>query len=160
MNRLFRWKLVIALLLTICSTVLIIINSLMDFEMSHNSSGAFVDVVVPEEYQDFEQMELTIRKIAHVVEYSFLGFSVMILTFCSKQYYYKSFCGYSWFYVLAIAVIDEHIQSFSDRTSSTSDIILDFCGALIGFFIGWLIIKAHEKIKRHSKRKIMAGGEK
>ena len=39
---------------------------------------------------------------------------------------------YSLFLVLLCAVLDEYFQSFVFRTSSVSDVVLDFCGGLIG----------------------------
>ena len=39
---------------------------------------------------------------------------------------------YSLFVVLLCAVLDEYFQSFVFRTSSVSDVVLDFCGGLIG----------------------------
>ena len=39
---------------------------------------------------------------------------------------------YSLFLVLLCAVLDEYFQSFVFRTSSVSDVMLDFCSGLIG----------------------------
>ncbi|MEG1550746.1 MAG: VanZ family protein, partial [Oscillospiraceae bacterium] len=41
--------------------------------------------------------------------------------------------------VLAIAVVDEAIQIFSGRGPAVQDVILDFCGALVGVLLVLLI---------------------
>lgn len=149
----------VSILCVVIATLLIFVNSTMDYESSHGMSGNVIDIITDNEEKK-EPWELIVRKVAHMIEFAFLGLAVIVLTWNINSQFHKSLFGFSFFYVLAVAVTDEHIQSFSDRTSSTGDIILDFCGALIGFFIGWLIIKVYEKIKRHYKRKTMTGGEK
>lgn len=133
-------------------TLLIFMNSAMNFEVSHKASDKFADMVQVDDHSDTEELKIIVRKIAHIIEYAMLGFATLFFCWSNNKAFHKTIFGYGLFYVLFIAVTDEHIQSFSDRTSSTSDIILDFCGALLGFFIGWLIIKAYAKIKSYFQR--------
>lgn len=126
--------LIILIILVICSTGFILINSFMDYEHSHNSSGVITDIITStDDIKERDHTDMIVRKLAHVIEYALLGFSVACLLTFISHFYRLRFYGYGFFFVLLIAVIDEHIQSFSDRISSTSDIILDFVGAIIGF---------------------------
>lgn len=49
---------------------------------------------------------------------------------------------YSLFMILSVAVMDEYLQSFVARTSSVSDILIDFSGGMTGILILYLIKKA------------------
>lgn len=134
-------------------TGFIFFNSVKDYQESHNYSNSIADIIVSAGEKQNVAIETIIRKAAHVIEYAILGVAVMALTLHIKQAFQRTFVGTSLFYTLAVAVADEHIQSYSGRTSSTGDIILDFCGAVIGFFVGWIIIKSYTYIKHRCKRK-------
>ena len=149
-----RYKITSCILLVgiILATVFILSNSLNDYEASHNLSENITDIIISDNNPNSEYIAILVRKIAHIVEFSALGVFTIAFSTHFRKCYVRSVFGYALFYVLSVAVADEHIQSFSDRTSSTGDIILDFCGALLGFFIGWLIIKAYAKIKSYFQR--------
>lgn len=134
-------------------TVFILSNSLNNYEASHNSSDNITDIIISDNNPNSEYISILVRKIAHIVEFSALGFFTIAFIIHFHKCFRKPAFGYALFYVLTVAVTDEHIQSFTDRTSSTSDIILDFCGALIGFLLGWLLSKLYQKIKCHYKKK-------
>ena len=133
--------LVILIGLVVCTTGFILINSFMDFENSHSSSGVITDIITStDDADEWDHTDMIVRKLAHVIEYAFLGFSVAcLLSFISRIYHLRLY-GYGFFFVLLIAVTDEHIQSFSDRDSSTSDILLDFVGAILGFSFVFLTV--------------------
>lgn len=126
-------------------TSVIFLKSLENISTSHSYSDALAEVLSSEndDYVEKGRLEVFVRKSAHVIEYAGLGIAVMCLTLNIYKTFKKLFIGVAAFYVLTIAVADEHIQSFSDRTSSTDDIILDFGGALLGFAVTfgvyWLI---------------------
>lgn len=132
-------------------TSLIFCNSFSDFAHSHASSNAITEIVLPHEYATNETVLLVVRKLAHIVEFAALGCVVFLLVHSLVKKY--SLLGYALFYVLLVGVIDEHIQSFSDRANSTGDVILDFCGALIGFLVVWLASKVYRKFKEHRNNK-------
>lgn len=132
----------------IVAMLFIFFNSTMDYVSSHSASSNITDILVLGNTVERETTENLIRKIAHMIEFAFLGAPVIAFAIHIHQHHKKPVYGFAFFYVLAVAVTDEHIQSFSDRTSSTGDIILDFCGALIGFLIVWLISKLYVTIKR------------
>ena len=72
-----------------------------------------------------------VRKAAHFTEYFILAM-LLFLTFRSFNVSLWNQGVYSLFLVLLCAVLDEYLQSFVFRTSSVSDVVLDFCGGLIG----------------------------
>lgn len=126
--------------LTIFVTVFIFSNSFANGEASHNFSNTVIDLFFLRKLLDNEIVHFVVRKAAHVIEFALLGASSLGLTIALQKQYQKHFYGFSLFYVLFVAVIDEHIQKFSyGRTSSTSDILLDFFGALIGFILVFLV---------------------
>lgn len=72
-----------------------------------------------------------VRKAAHFTEYFMLAV-LLLLMFRSFNVSLWNQGIYSLFVVLLCAVLDEYFQSFVFRTSSVGDVMLDFCGGLIG----------------------------
>lgn len=141
----------------IFSTAFILVNSLMDYERSHSSSGVVTDIITStEDEKEWASIELLVRKFAHVIEYALLGACVMALALFISRVFNKFLFGYSIAYSLFIAVLDEHFQSFSDRVSSTSDILLDFLGSIIGsslvLIIFFVTIHLVRKNKKHKQK--------
>ena len=123
-------------------------NAIMNATASAESSGVIVDMIAPSDPVKAASWSLWVRKLAHVVEYALLGGAVFALAVQLKARYRTSVYGWAFFYVLAVAVVDEHIQSFSDRTSSTGDIVLDFMGSCLGFVSVGLAVWVYVKIKK------------
>ena len=149
--------LVILIGLVLASTAFILINSAMDFEKSHSSSGAITDAITStDDIDEWNRIELIVRKLAHVIEYAVLGVCVACLLCYILHFYSLKLYGFGSFFVLLVAVLDEHIQSFSDRVSSTSDIFLDFLGSIIGvilvvgvlFVVRLIINKKRERLAK------------
>ena len=146
--------------LSILITLFILSNSLLDFETSHQSSGVIVEVIIPDDAKDVliddKTPEYYLRKCVHFLEYAALGYSVMsMLAALAFQSEKRRLCiSCVMFYTLFIAVFDEHLQSFSDRSSSTSDILLDFAGALFGILIAVLLYFIHKKIRQKRNIKL------
>ncbi len=132
-------------------------SSLNDYESSHQISNSIAEAIRPmlEDLLGSEQLELEalVRKMAHVVEFSVLGFLVAILLYRLKIKYHQSFGGLSLLVMLLVAVLDEYIQSFFGRSSKVADILLDFFGALLGFSLAFLIMKATKYFRRKRKNK-------
>ena len=125
---------IILVALVIASTAFILGNSIMDHESSHDTSGVITGIVTDtEDEYEWNRVDLIVRKIAHLVEYAVLGACGCLFCIFIHSLYSSKIYGYLIAYSLFIAVLDEHIQSFSDRGSSTSDILLDFLGSIIGF---------------------------
>ena len=123
-------------------------NSIMDAAASSQSSNVIVDMIAPADPNKVDFWSKWIRKAAHIVEYAMLGVAVSCLVHYVKSHYHRISYGWAFFYVLAVAVTDEHIQSFSDRSSSTNDIVLDFIGAVLGFVLVLLAIQVYFKVKK------------
>lgn len=89
----------------------------------------------------YKTVHYIVRKSAHFFEYAVLGglafwmFSGFKLTFWNQVIY-------TLFMSLSVAVTDEYLQSFVARTSSVSDVLIDFSGGMTGVLIIYLIKKA------------------
>ncbi|MTL51010.1 teicoplanin resistance protein VanZ, partial [Turicibacter sanguinis] len=89
----------------------------------------------------YQKVHYIVRKSAHFFEYAVLGG----LAFWMFQGFRVTFWNqviYSLFMILSVAVMDEYLQSFVARTSSVSDILIDFSGGMTGVLILYLIKKA------------------
>lgn len=123
------------LILTLLINTVIFAYSFDDVSKSNEKSGAVTDVVdsvVNDEDGTMHVLNGHVRKIAHLIEFALLGITVALCLYLIKRHYSKRFYGLGCFYALSVAVLDEYIQSFSDRTSSVNDVLLDFCGFVIG----------------------------
>ena len=129
-----NYFLMILIASTVCAiTAFIISQGLMDYNTSHGVSDTVVDIIDPD--QQLEAIKTPVRKLAHLVEYAALGVAIMLLVGEVYRDFKKRCLGFACFYALLVAVVDEHIQSFSDRTSSTADILLDFLVLLFLIFL-------------------------
>lgn len=146
--------LIALILLVFLVSLFIFSNSFYNQEESLEISDRVTNVIVGNKETDNNEADLVIRKLAHLVEFMALGSAVMFVTLFIKSWKGKLLYGYALFYVLAVAVADEHIQSFSDRLSSTEDIILDFIGALLGLCVGVLIVMVLKAIIKHRKKSL------
>ena len=140
------------LFLIVMITLFIFSNSLAGYDQSHHTSDSVSQIILPNEYSDNEDILLIVRKIAHLIEYALLGIAVTVLLKCIEKDFQRKTYSVVLFYTLFVAVLDEHIQSFSDRTSSTADILLDFAGAIIGMVLVFGAVGLFRFFKRAKKR--------
>lgn len=89
-----------------------------------------------------QTLSYVVRKSAHFIEYLILGILLyLILGIFDISVINQGI--YALFVVLLCAVFDEYFQSFLDRTSSVSDVLLDFSGGLVGItcvgVVLWLV---------------------
>ena len=157
-NRFIILGLILAVLLV---TALIFINSLDTVDESNQKSDSVTDIVENVTGDDERQLDLkkVVRKSAHLIEFAVLGAVIAFLLYYVKLVHNKRFYGVGAFYALAVAVSDEYIQTFSDRSGSVEDILLDFCGALIGVVLAMVvpaIITFIKKRKQNSEEKANA----
>lgn len=146
------WIIIFGVIIVGVTLIFILGNGLLDYDASHKFSQWFVRLLGMESKGPGGDGDLLLRKIAHVVEYALLGTGVFILTKKLNKTFGKNLFGFALFYSLAVSVLDEYFQSFSARTSSVRDVILDFCGVLSGFLIGYIILKIVCLIKRKSRK--------
>lgn len=140
--------------IVVCLVVCFIFaNSLLNGEDSNQRSGMIAgllrSIFDPEGAIDEETFHYFVRKGAHFSEFALLGFSLWLLMQSIRSKYYRSCPGSMLFAALAVAVTDEFIQSFTGRTSSVTDVLIDFGGALTGFTLPLL---AFAVIKQISKK--------
>lgn len=143
-------RILILTLLILGVTAFIFSNSLKSSEASHQDSDVILGWVQPLLEKLFGERAADwsywVRKTAHVTEFCVLA----ILVFCLIAVLKKSLYGYGFFYVLAVAVLDEFIQSFTGRTSQILDVLIDFAGALLGFGLVRFIIKVKRQTGKRS----------
>ena len=95
----------------------------------------------------------TIRKFAHLAEFSLLGIGIggiFLSVYLRKG---KKYISLPILIGLSIGIFDEFLQSFTTRKSLISDVLIDFGGVLIGFLIIILTYIVINKIinKRQNK---------
>ena len=127
-------------------------NSALDSDTSHKLSNMFLRWLFPNsDGADNNLTSFLLRKAAHFTEYAVLGTTVGIVAVFMRKNYGKVFVGLSLFGILMVAVIDEFIQSFSDRTSLVADILLDFSGAVVGLLLTVAVFRLVKYIKFRKK---------
>lgn len=151
-----RRRFLVWLAISVAVTVFIFSNSIESPEDSSSASSFVANMLRPlfEIFVDTTKFnfELFVRKLAHFVEFAALGVSVGCMTRYGEKLFRKHFRGYSLFYLLAIAVLDEFIQRFFERGSSVSDVLLDFSGAIFGVTVINLALLCVKKLKRTMKK--------
>ena len=140
---------IIDILLIIATVVFIISNSAAPSEKSNNKSQDVTDKVVEnvkplkdaieQDKVDKEDVHKGIRKIAHFLEYALLGAEMMLLLFLIFPADPMKNLIYILFFGLAFAVCDESVQKLTDRTSSTTDVMIDFGGLCIGIAFAYFV---------------------
>ena len=154
-----KYMIFVLILLTVSVNIFIFYNSLQDSAASHAQSGKIEAIVEPiveaivGEETEFD-VKWFVRKSAHLFEFAVLGLMSTLLVWVMNLFLNKDLFPYCFFYLLSIAVIDEYIQSFTGRTSSVSDVLIDFTGALIGLSVCRIVLYVLErKVKRlHGKK--------
>ena len=144
---------VILVLLVVLATAFIFSNSLKNGEESVADSDAIIALIEPlieKIFGEEHQIDLNyiVRKSAHLAEFFLLGALTSCLILDLKRRHGKHLRGYEFFYVLAVAVADEYIQSFTGRTSMVADILIDFLGAILGFGTVFLIFAWRRRKKK------------
>lgn len=147
-------RLVFFLVLSILVLAFIFFNSTRSGEESNSISSGLMDTILgildPAGKLDREIVHFIIRKAAHFAEFFVLGLTMtgfMTAVKEKKSVFYKSLLL---LLLLLSALSDEFIQSFTSRTSSVRDVLLDFCGALCGIGLAVLIDRL---IKRKNNKK-------
>ncbi len=132
-------RIILLSFLILAVTAFIFSNSMKGSGASHEDSGRLLAWFQPLMERIFGEgttdWSFWLRKTAHITEFCALGLLVSGLI----ETLQKNLYGYGLFYALSVGVLDEFIQSFSDRTSMVGDVLIDFSGALLGFGIICLI---------------------
>ena len=91
-----------------------------------------------------------IRKLAHVTEFAVLGAFIFLLAARKEKKTTQQFSSIALFGLL-VALTDETIQLFNDRTSEIKDVWIDFAGFAIGCCLMSLALYLHTK-RKHNRR--------
>lgn len=124
---------------TLLTLIFIFGNSLESGEESGIKSGwvfAFLTETLGFEFLTHN----VLRKIAHVVEFSFLGFFAEGLFLLAFNMIFKKYAGrislvFTVLFGLITALLDETVQIYTDRGSAVTDAWIDFSGVLLGSLI-------------------------
>jgi VanZ family protein len=129
---------VIAVAVNAFLVAFIFARSLQPADISQQESETaldFLSYIFP-----FELSDHIVRKLAHFVEFAFLGMVTTVTVFSFARKPLKG-TFVTLFLCLATAVTDEMLQlNVSGRSSQVSDVILDFSGSFTGIVFATLII--------------------
>lgn len=144
--------------LSVCVTAIIFWNSLQNAQQSNALSGGVLAAVKPVLSPLFggseEAMDRFVRKSAHFTEFAVLGLCLgAVADGICVHFWRTSLAFFPMFATLSIAVTDEFIQSFSDRTSAVKDVILDFCGGLFGLTVIIFVLAALPSRRKSKEEK-------
>lgn len=130
---------VVFTILSLLITSYIFYNSCQKADDSHERSDKIVEkiqpIIDPQGKVDKKDFSEYTRKAAHVIEFAALGISIGIVFLCIFGKTRRVFVSLPLFIVMSVAVTDEFIQSFSDRTSCLKDVLIDFSGACGGLLL-------------------------
>ncbi len=133
-----------------CGALFIVGNGLLNVNVSYRMSEWIMGILFPEipfGHPSFGQYQTLVRKIAHLAEYGALGmwlwFFKLSLAKMGRNVTGWFFC----FVLLLIGVLDEFLQSFSQRSGTVSDVLVDLLGGLLGMAGAMAIYTIWKKFK-------------
>ncbi len=144
---------IILLIVCLCVIGFIWGNSLLSAELSSQISQAVGELLADFLGEgDATQTVggLSIRKLAHFVEFFALGAVIISLLTISVKGLYKRY-SIATFLGLLVPVVDETIQIFSGRGSSLRDVWIDVGGYALGCSVACVTFFLLEKLKRRGK---------
>ncbi len=129
--------------LTVLVTVFIFSNSLKNGEESNAQSEPIVEAVEtvldPKDEIPTKTFNYIVRKAAHITEFTLLGLTLAGQVWCINNMTKRQANNHNKWHIIAACVIglliaatDEIIQSFTGRTSSFTDVLIDFAGVMLG----------------------------
>lgn len=148
----FKKDVLICFILAILTLCFIFWNSLQGSVESNAQSGFFVALIQKIMGLSDEMLDLAsyvVRKLAHFSEFAILGMEIAYLK-KRVNFLLKHSWSYTFLFGLLVALIDESLQRLSDRTSSVTDVWLDFAGFLFGIL---LLIVIYAIMKKKFKKR-------
>ena len=133
-------------------------QSLQGGEESRAKSDVIVEAVEPvvepllkpelSEWKIHKSISFVVRKAAHLFEFAVLGICAcgffVFLSKCRNRRYR----GWQLLLCFAVACCDETIQSFTGRSNSVKDVMLDFVGSVMGILLVLLVVYLVRERKR------------
>ena len=127
-----KW-LCVSLAALLLLTSFILYNAGKSSESSHEDTFIVEDILLQDtQIVPPHKLHYTVRKAAHLFEYALLGAVVAWTLTQLRKKWGGAVYGFGLFYLLAVGVLDEYVQSFSGRSSLLSDVLLDFVGGMLG----------------------------
>ena len=121
----------------VSSTVMELVRGLLRPIVEWITGGAVDDTL----------LHKVVRKGAHFAEFALLSALLTGLLRLLCGTWRTHAMGYVLFFSLLIGVLDEFLQSFTGRGTSVRDVMLDFCGALIGIGCAIVLIELYDWIR-------------
>ncbi len=146
--------------LTAVLIVFIWANSMRDGDESYAQSGVFVNAVkgflgLFGFEPSVSSVSYAVRKAAHMTEFAALAFisSIAAQSGLIKIPKWRFKLVYPLFCSLLVASVDEFIQIFSDgRSSDVRDVLIDFCGAIIGTLAATAALTVYRRRMKKQKK--------
>ena len=159
-QRIYRRARTAIIILTVLTVAFIWSNSLKNGSESMSVSNSILDIIKPildpGDRIPAHTFSFVLRKAAHFTEYMILGAELSVLRrlfLCDGIHTEHLLAPFT---VLSVATVDETIQKFTERTSSTLDVMLDFCGGMFGVLI--VLVAVRLFIVRKSRKKNASEG--
>lgn len=148
-------RFIIFAVLSILVLIFIFYNSTRTGEQSNETSLGLMDFILsiidPQGKLDTKIVHFVVRKAAHFAEFFAFGLCLCGMALAVLDDTERFYASFSLLVALLAAVIDELIQSFTSRTSSVKDVLLDFAGSFTGVIIAFLIGKIRRSHKAKAK---------
>ncbi|MBQ6051783.1 MAG: VanZ family protein [Clostridia bacterium] len=154
-------QIILAILFALAAIIItvIILFSMQSGTDSNAESGIIAKlvrpIIDPEGKMTETELQYIVRKTAHFTEYFILGAVLSAIALIIAEKFPTPWIFMSLFFTLLTAVTDEFIQSFVERTSLVSDVVLDFYGCMGAHIIAvavYFIIRAVKKRKIKADR--------
>ncbi len=151
-------QLILFTLLSLGITACIFSNSLRSGDASNAQSGWLMawlkPLIDPNGLISEEKFHYFIRKAAHFTEFAALGLCLGgVAEAIRRRFWRSSLVFFPLFAVLAVAVTDEFIQSFTGaRSSEVKDALLDFSGGVAGLAAAMIVAALCARIAKRRGR--------
>lgn len=138
-------------ILAVLVLAFIFTNSMKTGEESNDISSGVMETILkiidPQGRLNRYYFHIFVRKAAHFIEFFTFGVCLCGMSLSVLDETHRLYAALTMFVALFAAVIDEFIQSFTSRSSSARDVLLDFAGAFTGVLVAFLIGKLRRKRK-------------
>ena len=145
-------NLIVWAILALCTLVFIYSNSLKNGPESMKQSSVVVEVVEPiidpNHTMSEDLLTTIVRKGAHFTEFFLLGLTLRMMFIYVSRLSNKKFFVTPFFVCLFAAVIDEFIQSFTERTSAVLDVLIDFSGSTLAILLVMMVMLVIHLIRK------------
>lgn len=118
---------------------------------SRSLSGLILKLIDPGGKIDRDFFHKIIRKTAHFCEFALLGAELGALAAAIKGRITGAIIFMPLFFTLSTAVADEFLQTFMTRTSSVTDVLIDFAGGAAGIAFIAVLHGIVRLINKHKK---------